>query len=278
MLTVSLGPFAMPLAPLLLLAAVWGAAWWAERLARRRGAEVATVAIGNTGFIAAGLGLLAARLAHVASQADLYLAMPLAVLDLRDGGWQPVPGLLAGFAWLVWQGWRQLAWRAPLVGGVLAGAAAWGSATLLLGVHDAPPVPALSLERLDDGARVALREQLGAGQPTVLNLWASWCGPCRAEMPMLAAAQQREAGRVRFVFVNQGESASAARAYLTDQDLLLQGVLLDPAARLGPALGSRGLPTTLFFDAQGRLADRHMGVLTEVSLRGKLRQLAAAPG
>ena len=91
---------------------------------------------------------------------------------------------------------------------------------------------------------------------------------------MLADAQRRETG-VAFVFVNQGESAGAVRAYLVDQDLALQQVLLDPASALGPAVGSRGLPTTLFYDARGRLAHAHFGVLSAPALAARLQSLRA---
>ena len=96
-----------------------------------------------------------------------------------------------------------------------------------------------------------------------------------SEMPMLAAAQQHETV-VGFLFVNQGESDSAVRAYLTDQGLPLREVLLDPHSRLGPAVGSRGLPTTLFYDARGRQVDAHFGVLTAAALQARLRALRAA--
>jgi hypothetical protein len=95
-------------------------------------------------------------------------------------------------------------------------------------------------------------------------------------MPLLAAAQQQHGGSVRFLFVNQGESAGAIRAYLTDQDLTLHDVLLDRSARLGPAIGSRGLPTTLFLDADGRVVDAHFGVLSAVALQSRLRRLQPA--
>lgn len=95
-------------------------------------------------------------------------------------------------------------------------------------------------------------------------------------MPLLAAAQQRETG-VGFLFVNQGESASAVRSYLTDQGLPLREVLLDPASALGPAVGSRGLPTTLFYDAQGWQVDAHFGVLNAAALENRLRALREPP-
>jgi hypothetical protein len=95
-------------------------------------------------------------------------------------------------------------------------------------------------------------------------------------MPVLAAAQAREAG-VAFVFVNQGESQAAVRSYLARLGLPLRDVLLDPGSSLLPAVGSRGLPTTLFYDAQGQLVDAHMGVLSEPALRLRLRQLGATP-
>ncbi len=92
---------------------------------------------------------------------------------------------------------------------------------------------------------------------------------------MLAAVQQRES-TVGFLFVNQGETDSAVRAYLTDQGLPLREVLLDAGSQLGPAVGSRGLPTTLFYDAQGQQVDAHFGVLNAAALESRLRQLRVA--
>src|SRR3546814_7473677 len=65
------------------------------------------------------------------------------------------------------------------------------------------------------------------GEPMVVNLWATWCPPCRREMPVLAKAQE-ERGDVTFVFVNQGESESEIRDYLRESHLQLSNVLLDP--------------------------------------------------
>ena len=92
---------------------------------------------------------------------------------------------------------------------------------------------------------------------------------------MLAAAQQR-ASDVGFLFVNQGESAGTVRSYLEAHALPLREVLLDLGAKLGPAIGSRGLPTTLFYDAQGRLVDAHFGVLNAAALQSRLTALRSA--
>jgi thiol-disulfide isomerase/thioredoxin len=151
----------------------------------------------------------------------------------------------------------------------------WGAGSTLLGVHDRPTLPTLALQGLD-GAPAELHA-LVKGQPAVVNLWASWCAPCRVEMPAFAAAQQRERG-VRVLFVNQGEDAATVRRFLAAQPFTLDGVWLDRASSLGPAIGSTGLPTTLFVDAQGRVVERHFGMLTAASLASRLRVLQGTSG
>ena len=67
------------------------------------------------------------------------------------------------------------------------------------------------------------------------------------------------------------------RAYLSDQDLPLLEVLLDAGSKFGRAVGSRGLPITLFYDVEGQLVDAHFGVLNAAALEWRLRQLRAGP-
>ena len=276
MLSISIGPLALPVSPLLLLAAVWIASELAGRLARRVGpAGVADAAparddgarAGQVVFHAALAGLLAARVAHVALHADAYLGEPWFMLDLRDGGWQPLAGVLAGASWLAWQAVRHPRWRRGLAAGVLAGASAWLLGAWATGRFDAASLPALALHDLDR-ARETHLAQVAAGRPMVVNLWASWCGPCRQEMPMLAQAQRRQP-HITFAFVNQGEAPEVVRRYLASNGLALREVLLDPASSVGAAVASRGLPTTLFYDAQGRQVDAHFGVLNAAALAAR---------
>lgn len=279
MVSISLGPVALPVAPLVLLASLWVASWTATRLWARQPADPvpATSAdpAGQAVFVAALIGLVAARVGHLVSNAAAYLGSPVAMLDLRDGGWHAAAGAAVGGAWLVWRGWRQPACRRPLAIAALAGGLVWAAGTLLTSRGAAAPMPPIALTTLDGGRPTDLRAA-AAGRPAVVNLWASWCGPCRQEMPALAAAQQREAG-IAFLFVNQGESEAAIRSYLTQLGVPLREVLLDRGAQLGPAMGSRGLPTTLFYDAQGVLVDVHFGVLNSAAIESRLRSLRPRP-
>ena len=177
--------------------------------------------------------------------------------------------------WLAWRGSVTPWLRRPLAVSGTAGVAFWWLATLasgLAGTHSLPPV---QLVRIED-ARVLSLTEAARGRPVVVNLWASWCGPCRAEMPTLAAAQQREP-TVAFLFVNQGESPATVQSFLQQQSFTLREVLLDSGSSLGQAIASRGLPITLFFDAKGRQVDAHFGILNPAALESRLRQLRTAP-
>lgn len=282
MMSFSLGPMALPVAPVVLLGAVWGASWLASRLASRLalrsapigGTQAPAAMAGNTVITAAWLGLLAARLVYLALDADLYRAAPWSVFDLRDGGWHAPAGVLVGAGWLVWRAWRWPALRKSLAVAGLSGILFWIAASAAIRLGTSQAMPSVMLTELGGSAPVSLA-QAARGRPVVVNLWATWCGPCRQEMPTLAAAQQRETA-VGFLFVNQGESPAAVHAYLASQGLALREVLLDSSSQLGPAVGSQGLPTTLFYDARGRQVDAHFGVLNAAALASRLRQLKAS--
>lgn len=218
--------------------------------------------------------VLAARIAFVAVWFDTYRSAPWSMVDVRDGGFTPWVGVVAALLIALWQGWRRAALRKPLTLGLAAGALAWGGMFGAIRMMENTALPKMALTTLaGEPAEVA---KLAAGKPLVVNLWATWCAPCRREMPLLAAAQKQEP-EVRFAFVNQGEDGMAAQRYLTEARLELDNVLLDPGAGFGREVGSMGLPTTLFYDAGGRLTDTHLGQLSAASLASKLNRLRSRP-
>jgi hypothetical protein len=93
-------------------------------------------------------------------------------------------------------------------------------------------------------------------------------------MPLLQQAQAAHPG-VNFVFVNQGESRDEVLRYLQGAGLTLGHVLLDARRATGAAFQESALPTTLFFDAQGRLNATRIGALSEATLAQRLQALKA---
>lgn len=265
----NLGPLALSSGLLALLFGVIAALATAGFLHRRGYAD-----IGNPLFLILGLGLLGARLAYVAGWWPQYAQQPLSILNIRDHGFDPLAGTLGVIVAALLVGWRRPSLRRPLAASVAIGIAATGFAGLLaykLTAQAQAPLPTLQLGDLD--GRAVDVDSL-RGQPTVINLWATWCGPCRREMPVLAEAQ-RTMPQVRFVFADQGESAATVRQFLQAQQLTLQHVLTDENLQLSNYYNVRGYPTTLFIDARGRLRDTHMGELSRATLADRLQRVEA---
>ena len=82
---------------------------------------------------------------------------------------------------------------------------------------------------------------------------------------------------VTFLFVNQAESMQSVSTFLATQGLTLDNVLFDASGRLGQAVGSMALPTTLFYRADGRLINSHLGELSEASLARAMEPFDTEP-
>lgn len=113
----------------------------------------------------------------------------------------------------------------------------------------ATPLPALTLPCHTGADEVAVADLRG---PAVVNLWASWCPPCRQELPVLRDFAQRHQGRVHVLGVVSSDSRSASAALAEDLRLSFPN-LLDERGQLLRALERTGLPVTLLVDGDGRV-------------------------
>jgi len=259
----TLGPFSFPAGLLTAFAAIVAMVIVGERYGRKHGVQIE-----RSLWLVIGIALLAARVVYVLRFAHVYMEAPLTILSIRDGGFSTAGGLAAGAACAAFLGWRKRHHLKPLWLAAGAGVTVFGLATVagMVLPQRSPPLPQVAMERLEGGT---LAFSGLVGKPVVVNLWASWCGPCRREMPVLRQAQL-DHPEVTFIFVNQGESAETIRAYLTSQNLKLDNIVLDVRSQMGRALGSRALPTTFFFDAQGVLRGRRVGEVSAATLSEQL--------
>jgi len=263
---IPIGPLLVPLPLLIVFVSVGVASWVGRHLGRRAGVEAEAVP-----WQALLIGIAVARLAFVAQFAPIYLESLLAIVDIRDGGWNPVAGFAAAWLYAGLRLWRTPALRRPLVGALLAATLLFAAGHWLVEPRgeSAMRLPALAFESLD-GETVRL--DAFAGKPTVVNLWATWCPPCVREMPVLRNAQQARSD-VHFVFIDQGESGEQVRRWLDAAGLQLHNVLLDPDRNATSVFEQNGYPVTLFFDADGRLVDTRIGALSPATLQARLARV-----
>jgi len=124
-----------------------------------------------------------------------------------------------------------------------------------------------------DGRNISLADF--RGQPVIMNLWATWCAPCRIEMPALQEAIERhqEQGLV-ILALNQGETADVARHYFYDEMGLTFTPLLDENSTVAATYsGMNVLPTTYFIDQEGIVSAIHRGPLTTGQIEGYLAEI-----
>jgi cytochrome oxidase Cu insertion factor (SCO1/SenC/PrrC family) len=112
-----------------------------------------------------------------------------------------------------------------------------------------------------------------AGTPLVINFWASYCPPCRAEMPLLQQRVGPQSG-ARLVLVNEGDSVGTARSFLDSAAVHLPS-LLDSDLGVGKAYGVSALPMTVFVRADGTIAALHVGQLSDSVLEAELSNLVS---
>jgi peroxiredoxin len=120
------------------------------------------------------------------------------------------------------------------------------------------------------GEEIALEDYLG--RPIVLNFWATWCPPCRAEVPHFQDASVKYNGRVAIVGVDQGEPQSVVTDF-ANSFALSYPLLLDQDNTVNRQYGVSALPTTVFVDAQGVVREVYTGIINGAVLQDRIENL-----
>jgi cytochrome c biogenesis protein CcmG/thiol:disulfide interchange protein DsbE len=130
---------------------------------------------------------------------------------------------------------------------------------------DGPELPEID----GPGIREILAE---LDRPAVVNVWASWCLPCRSEAPLLAAAHDEIGGEVVFIGIDVEDDRPSAREFIAEFGLDFDHYF-DPDRKIPAELGGVGVPITYFVAPGGEIVDIHSGILDEPTLAVMLDEL-----
>ena len=206
--------------------------------------------------------IIGARAGFVITHWGDYVSDPLDALAVWQGGFTPRAGWVAGGAVLLLAALRgrQAVLRPLLIAAAITGVAHQAAVSIM-------PRPAMTIPTTELLTLANTHVQLaGRDRVVVLNLWATWCPPCRREMPMMTdlAAQMPE---VDFIFANQGEPADQIEDFLIAENLPADDIFRDPSNHLMERLNAVGMPTTMVFDTDGALVRTHTGEISRAALR-----------
>lgn len=132
--------------------------------------------------------------------------------------------------------------------------------------HPAPEFVLVSA----DGGTLALDDL--KGQPVLINFWATWCPPCRAEIPALEAASQAFDGRAIILGINVQETPEDVLGFMAELEMTYP-VVFDEDAAIAKTYRVRAYPTTYFVDSQGVVVEVYTGPLNEPLIRARLGEL-----
>ncbi len=142
------------------------------------------------------------------------------------------------------------------------------------------PAPVTNLPPLEGGILPGLDSSTFAGKVTLLNVFASWCAPCREEHPVLLALSQDK--RYRLAALNYKDKPENARRFLGELGNPFAAIGVDETGRTAIDWGVYGVPETFIVGKDGRIAYKHVGPLTPESVRASLlpeiEKALAAPG
>ncbi len=137
-------------------------------------------------------------------------------------------------------------------------------------VSNVPDLPVTSADEFE----LILHE---SDRPTVVNVWASWCLPCRSEAPLLRRAHSEHGDRIGFMGVDVQDTQNGAKQFITEFEIQFPNVF-DRDRSIPARYGAVGTPITFFFDAGGELVSTHAGVIDEAGLAIGIDELLARAG
>lgn len=260
-----IGPFALPVTPVLLVGSLLVGLLVATILGRKQNSSVS-----DTILTIVFISLLIGRAVFVLRFLESYQSV-WQVLDIRDRGFDLSSSLLTGAILLIIQLKRKPEQRLVLTSAAVTTTLLFIiSMSLFNASRQQAVMPDLVLEQLN-GQKTNIK-QISEDKITIINLWASWCPPCRREMPVFADAQQRYPN-VRFIMLNQGESSSTVKQFIQRIKPQLAHVMLDKNGEMATIMNAYGLPMTLYYDQNGNLVNSHFGEVSAATLQSAIQTL-----
>jgi thiol-disulfide isomerase/thioredoxin len=138
--------------------------------------------------------------------------------------------------------------------------------------HDNSPL-SFAVSTIDGNKAGSLADNLTG--PTVVNLWATWCGPCKREMPDFEKVHQQLGSTVRLIGLNEGDTASSAAAFVETLGVTYDQ-LLDQEVNATAAFSVSGLPATVLI-AGGKVVAKHVGELSAAELTSLIEDSLLKP-
>jgi len=141
-----------------------------------------------------------------------------------------------------------------------------------------PPDPGSEVKNFQleniSGSTVSLNDL--KGKPVVINFWATWCGPCTIEMPLLEKYAREYPEEVVILGVNSAEEKDVVEKFINDQEITFP-ILLDRDGSVSDLYLVRNFPVTFFIDKEGVLRAQHTGLLSETLIDQYLQQIGVQP-
>jgi thiol-disulfide isomerase/thioredoxin len=198
--------------------------------------------------------------------------------ERRRVGWRSVLAPLVMLAVVLLAGCSATGADEPTRAGNQAGYVGAESSVTIIPPDERKPAPAISGDVLgQDGKKISTADL--TGKVVVLNVWGSWCGPCRAEAPELQKASEQTAKTAQFIGLNTRDvDQGPAVAFNRANDITYPSIW-DPTGSvlvsLSGTLPPKAIPSTLIIDKQGKVAARVVGAVTERTLVDMITDVAA---